>query len=66
MNANTHSTSKEFRKNIDIRQKVHHGGKAKKIVLPPEDFVYGLPTSYASNSSVKDLITYTYGNLRKY
>ena len=61
MNANTHSTSKEFRKNIDIRQKVHHGGKAKKIVLPPEDFVYGLPTN-TTGLNVKDLITYTYGN----
>ena len=60
MNANTLSTSKEFRKNIDIRQKVHHGGKAKKIKLPEENFVYGF--SSPDDANFKDLINYTYGN----
>ena len=60
MNANTLSTSKEFRKNIDIRQKVHHGGKAKKVKLPEENFVYGF--SNKDEANFKDLITYTYGN----
>ena len=60
MNANTLSTSKEFRKNIDIRQKVHHGGKAKKIKLPEENFVYGF--SNPDDANFKDLINYTYGN----
>ena len=60
MNANDHATSKEFRKNIDIRQKVHHGGKAKKIVLPDEKFVYGVPST--SHENIKDLINYTYAN----
>ena len=60
MNATTLSTSKEFRKNIDIRQKVHHGGKAKKIKLPDENFVYGY--SKPDDATLKDLITYTYGN----
>ena len=60
MHANDFATSKEFRKNIDIRQKVNHGGKAKKIILPDENFVYGYSTK--SPETFKDVINYTYAN----
>ena len=43
MNATNFNTNKDFRKNIDIRQKVRHGKIEKKIYLPPEEFAYGLP-----------------------
>lgn len=54
------ASNKEFRKNVDIRQKVLHGVKTRKIILPEEDFAYGLP--YKQTDTVKDLITNTYGN----
>ena len=43
MNATNFGTNKDFRKTVDIRQKMRHGKLEKKIYLPPEDFAYGLP-----------------------
>ncbi len=37
---NFHS-NKEFRKNVNIKQKIKRGSKSKKIYLPPDEFVYG-------------------------
>ena len=60
MNATNFNTNKDFRKNIDIRQKVRHGKIEKKIYLPPEDFAYGLPNR--PPTPFKDVIYNAYGN----
>ena len=60
MNATNYGTNKDFRKTIDIRQKMRKGGREKKIILPHEDFVYGLPNRPAT--PIKDVINSAYGN----
>ena len=60
MNATNFATNKDFRKTVDIRQKVRKGKKEKKIYLPPEDFAYGLPNR--PPTPFKDVIYNAYGN----
>ena len=60
MNATNFGTNKDFRKTIDIRQKVRKGKIEKKIYLPPEDFAYGLPNR--PPTPFKDVIYNAYGN----
>ena len=60
MNATNFNTNKDFRRNIDIRQKVRVGQKFKKYELPEEDFTYGLPNR--PSTPIKDVINNAYGN----
>ena len=60
MNATNFGTNKDFRKTIDIRQKVRKGKIEKKIYLPPEDFAYGLPNR--PPTPFKDVIYNAFGN----
>ena len=60
MNATNFATNKDFRKTVDIRQKVRKGKIEKKIYLPPEDFAYGLPNR--PPTPFKDVIYNAYGN----
>ena len=60
MNATTYATNKDFRRTIDIRQKMRKGGRDRKIILPHEDFVYGLPNR--PPTPFKDVINNAYGN----
>ncbi len=64
MNATTFATNKDFRRTIDIRQKMRHGGRERKIILPREDFVYGLPNR--PPTPFKDVIYNSYGNRECY
>ena len=60
MGATGHTSNKDFRKNIDIRKKTKNDQLQKNLVLPPEDFTYGLPSPPHEN--ISDLIYNTYGN----
>ena len=60
MNATNFGTNKDFRKTVDIRQKMRHGKIEKKIYLPPEEFAYGLPNR--PPTPFKDVIYNAYGN----
>ena len=60
MGATGHTSNKDFRRNIDIRKKMKQGVKKTNIVLPDEDFVYGLPNP--PHEDIADLIYNTYGN----
>ena len=60
MNATNFGTNKDFRKTVDIRQKVRHGKIERKIYLPPEDFAYGLPNR--PPTPFKNVIYNAYGN----
>lgn len=60
MNATNFGTNKDFRRTVDIRQKMRHGGRERKIILPGEDFVYGLPNR--PPTPIKDVIYNAYGN----
>ena len=60
MNAANYKAIKDFRKSIDIKQKVKHGSKNKKIILPPENFVYGMPNR--PPTPIKEVINNDYGN----
>ena len=60
MNAANYKAIKDFRKSIDIKQKVKHGSITKKINLPPEDFVYGKPNR--PPTPIKEVINNDYGN----
>jgi hypothetical protein len=60
MNATNFNTNKDFRRTIDIRQKVRHGKLERKIYLPPEEFAYGLPNR--PPTPFKDVIYNAYGN----
>ena len=51
-------TNKEFRRNIDVRQHIKKGSKAKKIFLPTDDFVYGKRNR--TPTPVKNVIYYEY------
>ena len=60
MGATGHTSNKDFRKNVDIRKKMKQGGKQKNLVLPEEDFAYGLANP--PHEDIADLIYNTYGN----
>ena len=60
MNATNFGTNKDFRKTVDIRQKVRHGKIERKIYLPPEEFAFGLPNR--PPTPFKDVIYNAYGN----
>lgn len=60
MGATGHTSNKDFRKNVDIRKKMKHGELQKTLVLPPEDFTYGLPSP--PHEDIADIIYNTYGN----
>ena len=60
MNAANFKAIKDFRKNINIKQKKKYGSKDKKIHLPPVDFVYGKPNR--PPTPIKEVINYDYGN----
>lgn len=60
MNAANYKAIKDFRKSIDIKQKVKQGSKNKKIILPPENFVYGMPNR--PPTPIKEVINNDYGN----
>ena len=60
MNATNFGTNKDFRKTVDIRQKIRIGHKGKKIYLPNENFTYGLPNR--PSTPIKDVISNAYGN----
>ena len=60
MGATGHTSNKDFRRNVDIRKKMKQGVKKTNIVLPDEDFVYGLPNP--PHEDIADLIYNTYGN----
>ena len=60
MNATNFNTNKDFRRTVDIRQKVRHGKLERKIYLPPEEFAYGLPNR--PPTPFKDVIYNAYGN----
>ena len=60
MNAANYKGIKDFRKSIDIKQKVKHGTKEKKIILPPQDFTYGKPNR--PPTPIKEIINNDYGN----
>ena len=70
MNATTHQTNKDFRHNIDIRERIPSGKKGRTINLPPDDFAYGVPNR--TPTPIKEVINNEYGNkaeqkqLRKY
>ena len=60
MNATTFGTNKDFRKTVDIRQRVRHGKIERRIYLPPDEFSYGLPNKYIA--SFRDLLLNAHGN----
>ena len=60
MGATGHTSNKDFRRNVDIRKNMKQGVKKTNIVLPDEDFVYGMPNP--PHEDIADLIYNTYGN----
>ncbi len=60
MNAANYKAIKDFRKSIDIKQKIKKGSKDRKIVLPPDNFVYGMPNR--PPTPIKEVINNDYGN----
>ena len=60
LNATSPKANKDFRKSIDIRQKVKQGKIDRKIKLPPENFSFGCPGR--PGTPIKDLVNNTYGN----
>lgn len=60
MNATTYGAHKDFRRHIDIKKQMKYGTKEKRIVLPPEDFAYGVRNR--TPTPVKDVINNAYGN----
>jgi thiamine kinase-like enzyme len=60
MGATGHTSNKDFRRNVDIRKKMKQDVKKTNIVLPDEDFVYGMPNP--PHEDIADLIYNTYGN----
>ena len=61
MNAANYHAFKDFRKNIDIKQKLKRGKLDRKIILPKEGFTYGKPNR--PPTPIKDIINNNYGNL---
>ena len=60
MNAANYKAIKDFRKGIDIKQKIKVGSKDRKIILPPDDFTYGMPNR--PPTPIKEVINNEYGN----
>ena len=60
MHAANYKAIKDFRKSLDIKQKKKKGSKNIKIILPPDDFVYGLPNR--PPTPIKGVINNEYGN----
>ena len=60
MGTTGHTSNKDFRRNVDIRKKMKQGVKKTNIVLPDEDFVYGMPNP--PHEDIADLIYNAYGN----
>ena len=60
MHAANYKDIKDFRKSLDIKQKKKKGSKNIKIILPPDDFVYGLPNR--PPTPIKGVINNEYGN----
>ena len=61
MNAANYNAFRDFRKNVDIKQKIKHGVIDRRIYLPKEDFTYGKPNR--PPTPIKDIINNNYGNL---
>ena len=61
MNAANYQAFKDFRKNIDIKQKLKRGSIDRKIFLPHEGFTYGKPNR--PPTPIKDIINNNYGTL---
>ena len=61
MNAANYQAFKDFRKHVDIKQKLKRGSLNRKIYLPEEGFAYGLPNR--PPTPIKDIINNNYGNL---
>ena len=60
MNAANYKAMKDFRKSIDIKQKFKHSSIDRKKILPPADFVYGMPNR--PPTPIKEVINNDYGN----
>lgn len=60
MNATTFGTNKDFRRHVDLKQIVRVGSKDRHIVLPPDDFAYGM--RYKTPVLIRDLLYNVYGN----
>ena len=60
MNAANYKSFKDFRKNVDIKQKIKRGNIDRNIYLPHVDFVYGKPNR--PPTPIKDVINNNYGN----
>lgn len=63
MNAMNYHAFRDFRKNIDIKQKIKHGSIEGRIYLPKEGFTYGKPNR--PPTPIKDIINNNYGNLEE-
>jgi hypothetical protein len=61
MNAANYHAFRDFRKNIDIKQKLKRGRLDRKIILPKEGFTYGKPNR--PPTPIKDIINNNYGNI---
>ena len=61
MNAANYQAFKDFRKNIDIKQKLKRGSIDRKIFLPHEGITYGKPNR--PPTPIKDIINNNYGTL---
>ena len=61
MNAANYHAFRDFRKNVDIKQKIKHGSIDRRIYLPKEGFTYGKPNR--PPTPIKDIINNNYGNL---
>jgi hypothetical protein len=60
MNAANYKAISNFRKNVDIRQKLKHGTIDRRIFLPPDEFAYGLPNR--PPTPMKNIMNNEYGN----
>ena len=61
MNAANYNAFRDFRKNVDIKQKIKHGYIDRRMYLPKEGFTYGKPNR--PPTPIKDIINNNYGNL---
>ena len=60
MNAANYKAIKDFRKSVDIKQKIKHGTKDIKKPLPPPNLVFGKPNR--PPTPIKEVINNEYGN----
>ena len=61
MNAANYQAFRDFRKHVDIKQKLKRGGNKCRIYLPKEGFTYGMPNR--PPTPIKDIINNNYGNI---